>query len=1254
MKKFFKSSLFKDAMKTIKNTKSRFIAIILMTGLSAAVFIGLQSGVPNLKNLIVEKTNDYNMHDIKIHSYTGIREKDKSIIEDLEGIKYINYVTSSVFDVKDKQYSIKLYSKTNNIDTAVVKEGRLPETKDEISLDYLHFEKYGNKIGEYIYFEEYKNEDENILKINKFKIVGYIESLDYIANTRVGGTEGDFFGIVFENVIEKKYPDYALVTLASNVGIDFSSNEFKLQETKKIENIRSLFEDRPLEIKEEILNDANEEINDAKEKINDAKNELEDARLELEDAKKELDDAKIEIEKGEKELADSKIDIENARTKLENGKKEIVDAENTLINSKEELDKVKNELEDGKNRLEEGKALYFQNENLFNNKMKEAHEEINNAQNKINNGYEELNKNEKQYLDSLEKYENGLSEIKNNNQKLNLAINDLNTKEDELISNKANLIQNKESISLGLQAINNSIAEIKQNIPDGVTKKIAQEQGNPELLALFENLEKLEIEKESLEQNLQKIESGISEINFGLNEILSAKEEINSNLELLKQEEQKLINSKQQLDQAKLQIENAKNELQINQDKLNESKNILEKEEINGKEELKKAKEVLVESEKKYSDGVEKYNSGLQDYQNGVSKLEESKILFQNSLEEFNDGETKYLQGIKDLEEAKQKYQDGLKEYNDGKLEFDEKSVDAENDIKEAEDEISKAEDRLDDINVPSYNINGKYGDMAVYNFVDQANSLNLMSYIFSILFYLVAILVTITTILRMVETERTQIGTLKALGYSRNKILLKYLSYGILAALFGSIVGVIVGRYILMPPIVTAYTSGTVLTGLPGILEIDKVILIIGVTVLLIGIATYFTVNRSLRENAASLMRPKAPKKVNRTLIERIPFIWEKLSFLNKVSVRNLLRSKVRMLITIIGVAGSFGLIAMGFGIQTSIDNVAPKQFGDIYKFNAQVIYDKNAEDYDDFENYIKENSELYLSLIYQSGSVKTPEGFNEDINIMATESNKFDDFISIRNRRSHKPYNLEDGKVIISEKLSKNQKLHVGDEFVFKDKNGNEKVIPISAITEQYFNHVVYMTEETYKDIINSEENHNAYLLKLNSLDEESSNYIRKEMSKFDSFNTFIPVLDLQDRLNDLSKSLNTVILLVILVSALLSLVVLYNLTDINISERIREISTIKVLGFRPKEVLSYIFKENAILTFIGMILGIFSGKAMHNIIVHSLSPGAFQFDPQMKPLDFIYAAILTIVFTIIVMFLAKRSMDKINMVESLKSIE
>lgn len=1271
MKKFFSSSMWKDTLRTIKNSFTRYLAIIAMTGLSAMIFIGLQSGVPNLKKLIVDRAESHNMHDFRLTSYTGIREKDKEIIDSIPGLKDVEYISEDSFPVTDSDYTIKIISKTESIDHNVVLEGRLPEKIDEIALDYKHFTDHGNNLGKKISFD---NKEESVgkpmLNNTEFTIVGYVNSVEYIAASRMNSSNsGSYFATVMPEAITKRYPDYAVMTLSSNDGLDISSNKYKLQETEKLEEIGKLFDHRPEEVKAEIIADANSDIADAKLELENGKDEIEKGKQKLLDAKSQLDEAKNKLEDGKEELDKGKIELDDGKAQLADARIEIDKGQEELDNSKKILDDSKLQLGQGRDELDQGQREYDKNKAYVDSLFEDYHVQIAQGQEEIDKAKETLASKEALYEENLAKVENGQEEIEKNKaliedgyRQLDIEYNNLVDKKAQLENKLEELQAQKERLEVSLRLVNLGIDTIENGIPDWITPEIAEALHLQDLIEAYLKLDELLEQKAKIEDGLAQINDGIRQIEDGLAQIKDGfgliednRKNLDEKKSLLESEEAKLIEAKPQLEEAKKQLDAGKAEIDKNQNLLDEKKAELANKENEAYRPLNEAKAKLDKGEEEYQASLKKYEEGFDKYKAGEAKLNDAKNEYELGQDKINKAQAKYDNGLFELNKGYAEYNKGLKEYEDGKKTFEEESTRAERKINEAEYDIQHLEGKLANLTVPMYNLQGKYGNIAFYGFIDQSNSLNYMSYIFSFLFYLVAILVTMTTVLRMVETERTQIGTLKALGYSKNTIMRKYMGYGLSATLIGSLIGIATGYYILMPPIMEAYCASTNLTGNPKVFEADKALMILAISLVLIGFTIYKTVNDSLKENAASLMRPKPPTEAKKTLIEKIGFIWNNLSFLNKVTMRNLFRNKLRMAMTIIGVAGSFGLIAMGFGIQTSINNVAPRQFGDIYKFDAQVIYNDQADDKADLDKYIEDKKTDSMAVISQFGTIKTPEGFNDEMSITASDDNEsLAKFITLRNRSSHENYQLEDGKVIISEKIAKIQGLKVSDMLVFKDVSGVEHSLEISAITEQYFNHAIYMTKKTYNEVINPNQNDNSYLIKLKDTSEESIGILRAEISEFDSCFSFIPIIDLRGALNDLSYSLKPVILLVIFVSATLALVVLYNLTNINISERIREISTIKVLGFRPNEVMSYIFKENTFLTLLGMFFGYFTAKLMHGIIVHYLSPGAFQFDPQMMTSNFTWTIFLTITFTLIVMLLSKRDMDKIDMVEALKATE
>ncbi|MDO5026569.1 MAG: FtsX-like permease family protein [Tissierellia bacterium] len=1263
------SPLMKDTLRTIKNSLSRFLAIIAMTGLSAVVFIGLQAVIPNLRDTVVKRVEDNKIHDLRIHSYTGIRDKDKEIIKRIEGDKFVEYMAADVFDVKDKEYSVNIYTITEDIDTPLITEGRLPNKADEIFLDDLYMKRYGNQIGQKISFVNKKNQDdEETLKRETFSIVGYGKSVDYISNSRIStASSGDYFALVKKEAFNKKYPDYALVRLEENRDKDIATDDFKLYETKNISKVKKAFENRPQEVKEEIFDQAYKEINDAKVEIADGKKQIADGKQELLDSEKLLMDSKEELDQAKVEIADNRKKLDDAKKQLDDGYKELSDSKKILDNGKKELDQAKKQLDDGYKELSE-------NEKLFQDKIKQGQDQLDQGQAQYDQGKKELDQALAQYQKGLDQFnkesQEGKKLLEDNKAKLDQAKKDLDQGLLEYEQALEKIDQGIKEIEKALEEIALAIKQIQENIPEGMTKEIAQENGLVQILELFDQLDHLQSQKKDLEiklEDLQKNKEALLAQKPILDKAQADYEEgLKAYQEGLKQYEDKIKAAKKKLASAKAQIDEGQKQLEESKVLLEEGNKKFESEKKAGLDQLNKAKADLLQGQKEYDQGLADYQEGLKKYQDGKKTLDENYAKYQDGIEKLNQGQKDYQEGLKkyndgledfkqgqiDYEKGLKEYQDGLKEFEDGKKEFESEKIKAEKDIAKAEEDIRKAEEDLEDLVIPNYRVEGIYHNPSFNGFISQISSLNLMSLIFTAMFYLVAILVTLTTVLRMVETERTQIGTLKALGYKQINILGKFLIYGLLAAVTGSILGSIIGQFVLMPPIARAYVASTNFDLILDRINYINPIIILLASVFIIGFTIYFTIHKSLQEEPANLMRPKPPTEAKRTLLEKIPFLWNRLSFLNKVSIRNLVRHKLRVLMIIIGVAGSFGLITMAFGIQNSVGNVGKRQFGQVYKYHAQVIYDHKKDDFKDFDKKIDQTTMDKIPIISQEASVLTPDGFEQNINIQATDDKEdLLNFVALRKRGTTSNYKLQDKKVIITEKLSMILDLSVGDNFKFVDKDGFEHQLEVQAITEQYFSHIAYMTKSTYQDLVDEKAKENSYLLKIKDYSEARTKKLKQDLSNYEANLAFIPISEMENTLKDISESLNIVILMIIAVSALLTFVVLYNLTNINISERYREIATIKVLGFRPAEVSSYIFKENLILTFIGILFGMVQAKIMHSIIVFSLSSESFLFDPVMNVMSFVWGWLSIIIFMGLVLVLSKKEMDRINMVEALK---
>lgn len=1185
MKKIRFTPLFKDTFRTIKYSITRFLAIVIMTALASAVFIGLKTTGPNIKYSVKQKSIEHNMYDIKIFSYASLRDEDKKIIEDLKSLDKVEYVISDDFmDLSSKRF-VNLISLTDEIQIPLVTQGRLPEKKNEILVDDSVTNEY--KIGDHISLKNKKEsifEEKNVLNTTEYEIVGFGKSMDYLVIKRgklsLNPSKSDFFAFVKKEVFNSNNSDYALLKFKDLSETDPLSKKYKKLEISKVTDIKSKFKNRPDDLLEELRKDAVEKISNAEKDINEADEKIKDAR-------KKLNDAKSELEK-------SKEDLDNAKSTLDTTEKDLETAKKTLDETRIMLD--------------DGWKEYRKNSSKFKSENQKATEKIISAKKELNDANEKLNKAKSEYEEGLKKYNGEFEEFQKNKILLKKSKIELIHQKEELENAIDQLHKKKLSVEDIIKETELKIQDLVNTLPEGEESQ---------------EVKKLKKELESLKISLEKIESSL---NMSIESLKKIKENIDLIFEKeknLEEGEKKLVAIKKELEKSKIELKNGEKEYKKNLAIFNENLNKLNSETEIAQAKLDKVKKELNDSEYQYNLFLKKYSSG--------------KIEYQEGLEKYNNGLIEYKKG--------------LDEYNKNSEKFNSENLDAEKKITKAKEYIKNYKKHIENLKIPHYEITGKYDDPVFFNYNDQAESVDNLSYIFTAMFYLVAILVTLTTILRMVDMERGQMGTLKALGYSRSKIRTKYLTYGLISGILGTSIGIVFGFYSLRLSVFKAYTAEVDINTY-HLFNPIYILVIYFITIVAISLTVILSVNSTLRESSASLMRPKPPKKNRRLVLEKLHFIWNKMSFLSKVSARNIFRHKIRVLMTILGVAGSFGLISMGYGIKSSVEDLSEMQYGNVYKYDIEIIYDENDDNVEDLEKFITENSKDSMSGISQKANITNKSGFSEIVKIYATDDDKINNFISLNERGGGKTYALEKNHVIVSEKLAYLLGLNVGDNIVFRYKDGLEYTLPISNITEQYSGHLIYMTKSTFVEKIDPTQKNNSYMIILNSnktVDEFDDN-----IQKMSPVISTIQTVALKSALDNLTKSLYSVVLLIITISSLLTFVILYNLTNINISERVREISTIKVLGFRTKELISYVFSENFTLTVVGMIIGVAVGKMMHYIIVFTLSPSALLFDPKMRIMSFVYAAVIILIFTALVVLITVREVKKIDMVEALKSVD
>ena len=570
----------------------------------------------------------------------------------------------------------------------------------------------------------------------------------------------------------------------------------------------------------------------------------------------------------------------------------------------------------------------------------------------------------------------------------------------------------------------------------------------------------------------------------------------------------------------------------------------------------------------------------------------------------------------------------------------------------------NKEKETINRIGESKYYFFDRTDNQGYLGYKDSINCLGNIASVLPIFFFLVAILICLTTMTRMVEENRLEIGTLKALGYKDLEISWKYIIYASIASISGCIIGILIGSTALPKIISNAYGS---------IYTVPKIILYyypsyiiqsVVISVLCTVGAALFVIKVELKDKPANLMRPKAPKIGKKILLERITPLWTRLSFNHKVTLRNIFRYKQRMIMTVLGIAGCMALLVTGFGLKDSNAGMVDKEFNKVWKYEAMVMVNENSNDEDTkkYNDTLEQLNGYEDSInIHQESVTFNKEGINKQTAFLYVPENveKFDNFILLDDRVSGEKYRINNSGVIISEKLAKLLGVSVNDTIILNDKDNNSNEVKVDNITENYVSHYIYMSPEYYKDIFEKEPIYNAQFINFTS-DKEEDNEISSKLLECNNVTNVTLKSQIQKTTEDSNDSMNLVMVVIIMAAGSLAFVVLYNLNNINVSERIRELSTIKVLGFFNNEVTMYISRENIILTLIGVATGSVLGKILHTFIINTAETDTMMMYPNISVSSYIFSALLTILFSVIVMILMHIKLKKVNMIDALKSNE
>ena len=1068
---------------------------------------------------------------------------------------------------------------------------------------------------------------------------------------------------------------------------------------KDLEDGRQEYEDGKSQ-----LEDAKTELADGKKQLEDAKTELADGKTQLEDAKAQLADGKSQLESAKSQLSSSKSQLDTARSQLDDGwsqvnaaKAQLADGQAQLDSAQKQvtsglaeleenqktLDENKAKLADGKAQIEAGEQQLEAAKQTLTTKQSELDQskaEIIAGQQQIESTRTQLNAQKQQITDGLSQVSAGEAQLQDGISALESAKAQLTELQSQLEIVRAsynaaleNPDASQEEIDI-LAAQVSALEEQEAAVSQQIQASEAQIESQRQQLAATRS--ELESGLAAVENGLSQLSQKESELNAGREQITAGQAEIDAGWIQIQEQENTLAASKAEIEAGEQELEKGQKQLKAAKKKLKKAQKEIDSNAETlaaGQAELDANVAKLNDSEAQYASGLEQYHSGARQIAENEAKLTsgeqeiaENEAKLADGEKEIADNEKKLADGEKEITDNEKKLQDaakdlkkGEKDLADGKKEYEDAKKDAEDEIAENQQKLNDAKKELEDLEMPEWMVTDREELPEYTDYGDNADRLRNIGQVFPVIFFLVAALISLTTMTRMVEEQRTQIGTLKALGYKKSAIAAKYICYAFFATLLGSVLGMLIGEKIIPYIIITAY--GIMYHNVANTISIDyqpgfALIASAASVVCTVG-ATLFASGKELQETPASLMRPPAPKEGKRVLLERLTFIWKHLSFSWKSTIRNLFRYKKRLIMTVFGIAGSMGLMLVGFGIQDSISDIAAIQYRELQHYDGMVIEDSDAteEEHAELFEYMKENEQIAHCNRVQMTKISAPKGSSSvSIYLFVPESlSEFAKDVTLKNRITGETYELTDEGAAISEKTASLLGLKVGDMIPLK-KGDKEYKVRVAVITENYMSHYLYMTPRVYEQTFGEKPEYENIVFTMqedckDDLEMAGSRILANPGALSISYTS-----SLASQVDRMLSTLDAVILVLIVSAGMLAFVVLYNLNNINITERQRELATLKVLGFYDGEVSQYVLRENVILTVLGIMFGAVFGILIHRYVITTVEVDAVMFGRNIKPLSFLYSGILTSIFSIVVNGVMHFKLKTIDMVESLKSVE
>lgn len=1226
----------KDITRTIRGNLKRFVSIAVICALGVAMFCGLRAACTDLRNAADSFFDTQRLFDVQVLSTLGLDDDDIAALASVEGVEAAEggWTEATYTDVEGARASVEVKALSGNgLNVPYVIEGELPDTADEVAVTQKFIDASGLEIGDTVEISEAENEDEAVFARHPYRICGIVVDAMDVSNPELSfrsSSSSDYTFFVSPEAVESDAYTVAYLTVEGADELAAYSDAY----TEHVRVVTDRIEDEIRADREAartatVKGEAQAELDDARAEFEaeraDAEAELADGWAELEDAARQLDDARAQLIDGQAEIDDGWAELHAGEAELEDGRAQLAagwaEFEQSTSEARAELASM---LEDGREQaLEAARAQATAAAEAQVEQMRPAIEQ--------------------QALAAFEEQE----EVKQA-----LAMRELLAEQLEPIKAQWGT----------LEALEAAIEQTSGNVTAYTTAQKAIEELDGQIGEIEQQIAALDPADPAYENTKAELErqiGGLEEQRDGYQATINQLDAQVGGLEalqaMLEQETKaaELWNSVNAIDEGLEKGRQAAIDAAMDAALHAALDQALPIAEARAEEEFAQIEE---DSWRAFNDGVA---AGRAELERAEAELESGAASLPAARQALIDAQAELDRGRAEYEDGMAEYLDGLAEWQDGRAEADEQFA-------EAEAELADAQAEIDDIDAAMWYVQTRSSLSSYSSISSDADSIEAIGTLFPIVFLVVAALVSLTTITRLVEEERGLIGTYKALGYRNGEIFAKYLTYALAACISGCLLGLFLG-FIALPAFI--FTIFDIMYLLPSYGFSFEALYGFGgmaIFVVAIGGTAYLACRSEVRRTPAELMRPKAPKSGSRIFLEHIPAVWSRFSFLNKVTARNLFRYKRRFFMTVAGILGCTALIVCGFAIKDSVAELVPEQYERIAHYS--IIAAMEADDHDDAAAELAEDSRVdEIVSIYIDTTTLKYDGGEESVQLIVlpddyARSNRFSRFVSVTDLDTGASVDMPEHGAVITQNASEVLGFSVGDTVELQDSQLEQAEVDVARVARNYLGNYVYMTRTAYLEAFGDRASAlddtgafqaNGVLVRCtDATDAEAS--LAEELTDDSRFLSVTSTDELADDFSQSFMLINAVVAIVLGMAAALAFAVLFTLSTTNISERERELATIKVLGFRPREVHHYVNKETIILTIIGIVCGLPLGYVLGDMLLHALKMPSISFLTVVTPVSYVFAAVLPLVFALAVNLITNRTLNRIDMIEALKSVE